>query len=302
MSDIIPISQTVSLGPFEVGRLGYGCWRFAGTPVESAREKIAAAQEWPGKLLLDTAPIYGFGETGFGEAEERLGDLFAADKGLRDEVVLVTKAGIEPPAPYDSRKERLIQSAEASLRRLKTDVLDVFLIHRPDLLVSHEEVAEALTTLRDAGKVREVGVSNFTTAQTRALAAKLPFPMAATQPEFSALATDEMENGTLDLAQELNLRPMAWSPLAGGMLATGQGDHPALSRVLKVIDDIAEELGSPRDAVALAFVLAHPSEPLALVGSQTPARIAASAAALETGLTRRQWYRIYEAKRGAPMP
>ncbi|MGB0497799.1 MAG: aldo/keto reductase [Rubricella sp.] len=300
MPDALPIARTTRLGPFEVDRLGYGCWRFAGTPLADARAKVGAAID-AGMTLLDTAPIYGFGETAFGEAEERLGDLFAAEKGLRERVVLVTKGGIHPPAPYDSRKETLIASAEASLERLRTDVIDLFLIHRPDLLAAHEEVAGALDHLVESGKVRAVGVSNYTVAQARALQAHLSIPLAATQPEFSALHTAPLHDGVLDHAQEAAMAVMAWSPLAGGRLARG-GDDARTARVIEVLDRIAEEQGAQRDHVALAWVLAHPARPIALVGSQSPERIRASARAFDVRLTRRDWYEILEASLGEAMP
>ncbi len=300
MSDVIDIPRTRPLGADSVSTLAYGCWRFAGTPLRDAQAKLAAAED-AGINLVDTAAIYGMGETAFGEAEERLGDVFAADPVLRDRLVVVTKAGIEPPTPYDSRPERLIASAEASLRRLKTDRIDVFLVHRPDLLVAHADVAGALDRLVTAGKVRAVGVSNYTPDQTRALAAHLRVPLAATQPEFSARCLDPITDGTLDLAQELSIAPMAWSPLAGGKLATGDGDQ-TVGRIVAAIDDVAARTGAARDAIALAWVLAHPACPIALVGSQNPDRIRRAAEAYDVPLTRRDWYAILEASRGERMP
>lgn len=291
------LTQTCKIGGLEVNRLGYGCWRFAGSSLRDAQAKVGAALD-AGMTLLDTAPIYGFGAEGFGDAEARLGDVFAADKTLRNQVTLVTKAGITPPMPYDSSADHLIESAEASLHRLKTDVIDLFLIHRPDVLTHPAEVAHGLTALRDAGKVREVGVSNYTVAQIRALQAHLDFPLAATQPEFSAAHVAPLDDGTLDLAMEVDLALMAWSPLAGGALATGQGD-PALTAKL---NEVADAHGTRPDLVALAWVLMHPSAPIALIGSQTPARIRASADVWSVDLTRGQWYAILEASLGRRMP
>jgi predicted oxidoreductase len=291
------LTPTCHIGALEVNRLGYGCWRFAGSSLEDAASKVSAALD-AGMTLLDTAPIYGFGAEGFGDAEARLGDVFAADPGLRGKVTLVTKAGITPPMPYDSRAAHLVESCEASLRRLKTDVIDLFLIHRPDFLAHPAEVAQALTALREGGKVREVGVSNYTPAQARALQAHLDVPLAATQPEFSAAHTAPLYDGTLDHAMEVSLAVMAWSPLAGGALATGQGD-PALTAKL---NEVAEAHGSRPDLVALAWVLMHPSCPVALIGSQNPARIAASAEVWSLNLTREDWYAILEASLGERMP
>ena len=253
MTEALPIPAQGRIGPWTCGRISYGCWRFAGSSVPEARSKIEAAHA-NGITLIDTAAIYGYGEDGFGVAEERLGAVFADAPALRRATILVTKAGIHPPLPYDSRAETLIQSCEASLRRLETDVIDIFLIHRPDYLAAPQEVAGALTRLRDAGKIREAGVSNHSTHQMRALQAHLDFPLIATQPEFSALHPDPLEDGTLDLAQALGMAVMAWSPLAGGLLvdtAQPRSGTPA-ARVLPVMTEIAGNNGCGVDHVALA--------------------------------------------------
>ncbi len=299
----LAISRTTNIGPFEVGRLAYGCWRFSGSTVADATAKIEAALEI-GANLVDTAAIYGFGAEGFGGAEAVLGEVYAAQKGLRDKTILVTKGGIHPPVPYDSRASNLIASCEGSLARLKTDVIDVFLIHRPDLLASYDEVADALTQLRAAGKIKEAGVSNFSHTQIRALQSKLDFPLLANQPEFSPLAIAPLEDGTLDIAQELNLAIMAWSPLGGGRLtATHQPEAGTQeARVLSVLDSIATREGVGVDHVALAWVLAHPAVSMALIGTQNVNRIKDSAKAYDVTLSRQDWYDVLVAARGVTMP
>lgn len=302
-SNALPISRSRQMGQFQIGRLAYGCWRFSGTPIADARAKIGAALEI-GANLIDTAAIYGLGKEGFGGAESALGDLLDADKGLRERMVLVTKAGIHPPIPYDSTKENLIQSCEDSLKRLKTDRIDVFLIHRPDLLTPHEEVAEALNTLRRQGKILEAGVSNFTLAQTRALQAFMEFPFAAIQPEISAMATDTLFDGTLDMCQEWSITPMAWSPLAAGALATGQtsADQDKLARIVAELDRIADDAGTSRDIIALAWLLAHPAGIVPIIGSQKTQRISAASAAFEVKMTRQDWYSVLTASLGHKLP
>lgn len=301
--DTLTVSRTTRIGPFEVGRLAYGCWRFSGSTVADATAKVEAALEI-GADLVDTAAIYGFGEEGFGAAEAVLGEVYAAQKGLRGKTVLVTKGGIHPPVPYDSRASNLIESCEASLARLKSDVIDVFLVHRPDLLASYDEVAEALTQLRAAGKIREAGVSNFSHTQIRALQSRLDFALVANQPEFSPLAIEPLENGTLDIAQELNLAIMAWSPLGGGRLTAVHQPEAGTqeARVLSVLDGIATREGVGVDHVALAWVLAHPAVSMALIGTQNVARISDSAKAYDVKLSRQDWYDVLVAARGAPMP
>lgn len=302
-ANALPISRDRKMGQFQIGRLAYGCWRFSGTPVAEARAKISAALEI-GANLIDTAAIYGFGKEGFGGAEAALGDLLDADKGLREQMVLVTKAGIHPPIPYDSTKENLIQSCEASLKRLKTDRIDVFLIHRPDLLSPHEEVAAALNTLRRQGKILEAGVSNFTLAQTRALQAFMEFPFAAIQPEISAMTTDALFDGTLDMCQEWSITPMAWSPLAAGALATGKASkyEDKLARIVVELDRIAADAGASRDIIALAWLLAHPAGIVPIIGSQKIERISAASAAFDVKMTRQDWYSVLTASLGHKLP
>lgn len=301
--DKLQIAKTTRIGPFETGRLAYGCWRFAGSTAQEAAEKVHAALEI-GANLVDTAAIYGFGAQGFGAAEEVLGAVYAGEKGLRERTVLVTKAGIHPPVPYDSRASNLIASCDASLARLNTDAIDVFLIHRPDLLASYEEAASALTQLRDAGKIREAGVSNFTHTQIRALQSKLDFPLVASQPEFSPLAIAPLEDGTLDIAQEFDLAVMAWSPLGGGRLTSVHQPEAGTqeARVLSVLEGIAAREGVGVDHVALAWVLAHPSNMIALIGTQNTARITESAKAYDVKLSGQDWYDVLVAARGKAMP
>lgn len=299
----LPLRPNSKVGPFDVGRLAYGCWRFAGSSVAQATAKVEAALEI-GANLVDTAAIYGFGNPGFGGAEAVLGEVYAANKGLRQKTVLVTKAGIHPPVPYDSSKANLIASCEGSLERLQTETIDVFLIHRPDLLASFDEVGAALSTLRSAGKIREAGVSNFSPSQIRALQSKLDFPLVVTQPEFSPLAIEPLTDGSLDIAQELNLAVMAWSPLGGGRLIGGRLADADTSegRVLAKLGEIAAREGCGVDHVALAWAMVHPANVVALIGTQNVDRIHDSARAYEVKLSRQDWYEVLVAARGVGMP
>jgi predicted oxidoreductase len=251
--------------------------------------------------LIDTADVYGldWGGTGFGRAEEILGDVLAAAPHLRDRMVLATKGGIVPPTPYDSSPRYLRSALEASLRRLRVDVVDLYQIHRPDLYTHPADVAITLTAFREEGKVREVGVSNHTPAQVAALQAHLDFPIVSNQPELSALHLDPVRDGTLDQCMELHMVPLAWSPLGGGRLVSGEGVRPEL---LAEIDRLAEREGVDRAQLALAFVLAHPSAPVAIIGSQSPDRIASSTSALGVTLSRADVYAIVQASEGVPLP
>jgi predicted oxidoreductase len=213
--------------------------------------------------------------------------------------VLATKGGILPPIPYDSSPTRLHEAVEDSLRRLHTDTIDLYQIHRPDLFAHPGEVAATLSALRDAGKIREVGVSNHTPAQVEALQQHLPFPLASNQPEYSAVHLDPLRDGTFDACLRDDVTPLAWSPLAGGRLATGDGVRPEL---VAVLDELAAREGVDRATLALAFVLAHPSRPVAIIGTQRVERIATSLQALEVTLDRADVYAIVQASEGVPLP
>jgi len=283
-----------------VGPLSFGLWRYTNPDVPTARRLLETALD-AGMNLVDNADVYGFdwGGTGFGRVEEILGSVLAAAPHLRDRMVLATKGGIIPPTPYDSSPDYLRSACESSLRRMGVDVIDLYQIHRPDMLTHPADVAATLTALRDEGKIREVGVSNHTPAQVEALAAHLPFPIATNQPEYSALRLDPLRDGTFDACMRTGTVPMAWSPLGGGRLATGDGVRPEL---LATIDAIAAREAVDRAAVAIAFVLAHPSTPIAIIGSQTPERIATSTAALGVELSRDDVYTIIQASEGIPLP
>jgi predicted oxidoreductase len=287
-----------SLG--EVGPLAFGLWRFTNADVAAAQGLLESALD-AGMNLVDNADVYGFdwGGTGFGSVEEILGSVLAVAPGLRDRMVLATKGGIRPPVPYDSSAAYLRSACEASLRRMGVEVIDLYQIHRPDMLSHPAEVAATLAGLRSAGKIREVGVSNHTPAQVAALAAHLPFPIVTNQPEYSAVHLDPLRDGTFDDCMRTGTVPLAWSPLGGGRLATGDGVRPEL---LAVLDRLAEREGVDRATVAVAFVLAHPAAPIAIVGSQRAERIAASRAALDVALTREDVYSIIQASEGVPLP
>ena len=285
---------------FDIGRLGFGCWRLVGRSDAQYQALLEAALDL-GMNLVDTADVYGldWGGTAFGQAEENLGRVLAAAPSLRDRMVLATKGGITPPTPYNSSPAAITAACEASLTRLGVDVIDLYQIHRPDLFVHPAELAEALTRLRDQGKIREAGVSNFTPQQHEALAAHLPFPLATAQPEYSAAELGALRDGTLDLCMRDGVVPLAWSPLAGGRLATGADVRPEL---IATLDRLAEHHGTSRTTVAIAFVLAHPSRPVALLGTQSPERLADAAQATAIPLDRADVYAIIEASEGVPLP
>lgn len=286
-------------GP-EIGAIGYGTWRLTADDTTINQELIETALS-ASMNLIDTADVYGLdhGGTGFGQNEEKLGAVLAADPSLRDRMVLATKGGIMPPLPYDSSPEYLRSAVEASLTRLGVEHIDLWQIHRPDMFTHPAVVAATLDALIDEGKIGMVGVSNFTVDQYDALSAHLTHPIVSTQPEFSVAQLQPMRDGTFDRAMRDGVVPMAWSPLAGGRLFSGDGIRPEL---LEVVDRLAEREGVDRAAIATAFVLANPSKPVALLGTQTPARLISAAAAFDVSLDRQDVYEIVAASEGVPLP
>jgi aryl-alcohol dehydrogenase-like predicted oxidoreductase len=309
---VITAATRIPLGRsgLEVAPLGWGMWRFAGADPGTAQRRIEAALE-TGCTLFDTADIYGYSTPeGFGGAELLLGRVLRAAPALRQRMVLATKGGIFPPLPYNSSAGYLAQACEKSLQRLGAECIDLYQIHRPDLLAHPHEVAATLDRLRQAGKIRAAGVSNYSAAQLDALCACMPFPLASIQPEFSPLAIEPLSDGVLDAAMRHSLAVLAWSPLAQGRLGAARShaaESPAATpaRTLAVcaaLDRIAARAATPRSAAAYAWVMAHPSRPVPLIGSQDPARIREAATAFAVHITRAEWYQVLEAARGAPLP
>lgn len=297
-----PATRNLGQGDIAISPIAWGMWRLAEngrTPADAARLVHAALDA--GISFLDTADIYGFGGAGgFGDAESLLGKVLAGEPGLRKRMVLATKGGILPPLPYDQSADYLRAAIEASLRRLKVDSVDLWQIHRPDILAHPQEVARVLDDAVTAGKVRSLGVSNFTGAQIAALNHFLGNGLVATQPEISPLRITCFENGELDQAMMLGLTPLAWSPLGGGRLALPE--TPRDKAVAAALDAVAETQGVSRAVAAYSWLMAHPAGIVPIIGSQNAERIAEGARALKVRWTRADWYRVLVAARGVPLP
>ena len=313
--------QTIPIGVSSLtsSRLAYGCWRVAGTwdPAEvtaasraAGRLAIIAAYE-AGYTLFDNADIYCRGE-----AERILGNVLKEVSGMRDRVVVVTKGGIRPggdpqpdsPGCYDFSAAHLIDACEQSLRRLGIDMIDLYLLHRPDYLADPEEVARAFSQLKTAGKVRFFGVSNFRPTLLTALQAACPMPLVAHQIEISLAKLDAFTDGTLDQCMIERITPMAWSPLAAGLIGGGANRLlPSQSTYqtelfLPALDAVAGARGVSRTVVALAWLLKHPARIQPIIGTINPDRIREATKAADLELTREEWYRLLIAARGEPVP
>lgn len=302
MADLVVPSQPRPLGRsgLLVSPIAWGMWRFAGVAPAEGRTLIEAALA-AGVTLFDTADIYGFdGADGFGSAETLLGAILAESPGLRERMVLATKGGITPPVPYDSGRDYLTTALDASLHRLRVEQVDLYQIHRPDLLTHPHELARTLEQMVASGKVRAVGVSNFTLDQTRALARFLTIPLASQQPEFSPLHTAPMTEGLVDLAMAEDVATLAWSPLGGGRIAQPQTARE--HAVAAALDAVGARYGVSRTAVTYSWIMAHPARAIPIAGTQSPARIAELPDAFKVGWTRRDWYDVLVAARGERLP
>ncbi len=313
--------QTLSLGtsPLQSSRLAYGCWRVAGsrkpadaTPADRAAGRRAIIAAWEaGYTLFDNADIYAGGE-----AERILGEALKEVPALRQGAIIATKGGIRTafdprpgsPARYDFSAQHIIRACEGSLLRLGIETIDLYMLHRPDYLADPQEIAEAFSKLQSAGKVRFFGVSNFRPSLVAALQAACPMRLVTHQVEISLAKLDAFTDGTLDQCLAEKLTPMAWSPLAGGLLGNGAGallpSQQAYrpDRFLPAIHAVARERGTTRICVALAWLLKHPSKIQPIIGSVQPERIREAAKAADLELTREEWYQLLIAALGEPLP
>lgn len=205
-----------------------------------------------------------------------------------------------PPLPYDQSAAYLASAIEASLKRLRTDTIELYQIHRPDILAHPQEVARTLDDAVKAGKIRTLGVSNFTIHQVAALNQFLDNKLVSTQPEISPLRITCFENGELDQAMMLGLTPLAWSPLGGGRLANPQSERD--KAVAVELDRVAGAQGVSRTVAAYSWLMAHPAGIIPIVGSQQPGRIAEAAEAYKVRWSRQDWYAVLVAARGERLP
>ncbi|EKY3088448.1 aldo/keto reductase family oxidoreductase [Cronobacter dublinensis] len=283
-------------------RLVMGYWRLMEWNY-AARDLVGFIEQHLelGITTVDHADIYGDYQ-----CEAAFGEALRLAPHLREKMEIVTKCGIATTAKpenaighYITDRAHIIHSAENSLRLLNTDVLDLLLIHRPDPLMDADEIAEAFLALHKSGKVRHFGVSNFTPAQFSLLQSRLPFTLATNQVEISPVHQPLLLDGTLDLLQQLRIRPMAWSCLGGGRLFSDERYAPLRAE----LQQVAEETGAETpEQVVYAWVMRLPSRPLPIIGSGKIERVKSAVGALSLELSRQQWFRIRKAALGYDVP
>ena len=277
-------------------RLAYGCWRLASNKEDpdAGLRAVKAAYD-AGYTLFDHADIYGGGE-----AEKMMGAALKEISGMRERVVILTKTGVrhgghpnpDSPNRWDFSAEHILRSCEQSLKRMGIETIDVYMLHRPDFLADPQEIAAAFEKLRVAGKVKHFAVSNFRPSLVTALQAACPMPLILHQMEISLAKLDAFTDGTLDQCLAEKITPMAWSPLAGGLIGGGakrllkwqQSYQP--DKFLTDLEAIAHARGVSRTVIAFAWLLKHPSKIIPIVGSINPERIREAAQAVEVELTR----------------
>ncbi|WP_189495717.1 aldo/keto reductase [Algimonas arctica] len=287
----------------DISRIVYGLWRLTEDPNHTpalAQAKIESCLA-QGITTLDQADIYG----GYA-SEAALGDVFGAAPELRDHVEVVTKCGIIAPVGryadarvkyYDTSAAHINQSVETSLRLMKTDYIDLLLLHRPDPFMDPEDTGPALDALVTSGKVKAVGVSNFKPHDMALLSAAMSQPLVTNQIEISLTASESLTNGDLAYLQARNIPAMAWSPLGGGTLF-----NPENADLLSRLQALGTAHGTDAATIAYAWLLAHPAGIIPIVGTNSLDRIKAIGAAFNIHMDRETWFELYSLGTGHEVP
>ncbi len=292
----IKISENIP----EVSSIGLGCMRITGLgSTENARELVEAALE-SGINFFDHADIYAGGE-----AEAEFGRIMTPE--MRKKMVLQTKCAIRPGICYDFSKKHILEAVDGSLKRLKTDYIDILLLHRPDALMEPEEVADAFDILKKAGKVHCFGVSNHNPMQIELLNSCLNEPVCVNQIQFSAAHCPTIDGGLnvnihndagcsrdgslIEYCRLKKITMQAWSPFrySKGVFIDSE-EFPELN---KVLERLAEKYQVTRNAIAVAWIMRHPAGIQTIVGSTQIRRVQEICKASDIVLTREEWYEIY---------
>lgn len=303
-------TYTLAQTDLEVSRLAYGCMRISRDADNGVRAVLTAYEQ--GITLYDHADIYGGGRS-----EEVFAGVWDASPGLREKIIVQSKCGIRS-GQFDFSYEHIMQSVEGSLRRLKTDYLDILLLHRPDALVEPEEVARAFDALHLAGKVRYFGVSNHTVLQMELLRRSLNQPLIANQMQLGLLHSHminegivanrdgepaALATGILDYSRLNDILIQAWSPVAGGrLLNPSDNADERTKQTASLLTEFAEKKQTTKEAIALAWLLRHPAGIQPIIGTTRPERIEASCLADSVMLSRAEWYQLFIAGRGKNLP
>jgi predicted oxidoreductase len=314
----------------EVSRLVMGCMGLGGgfasdVVLTADHERVARAfldaADEIGVNFFDHADIYGRARS-----EEVFGRIMKERPSLRDRIVIQSKCGIrwqdDPPGTpqrFDFSREHILESVDAILKRLGTDRLEILLLHRPDCLWEGEEIADAFEKLRSSGKVLYFGVSNQNRFQMEYLQSFLSSPLVANQVEMNLLHHGFVEigisfnqcsprypdgwEGTMEYCRMNGVSLQAWSPLAQGIFGGSMDGQPEnVRKAGALIGEYAQRYHTTTEAILLAWLLRHPVKIQPVLGTTRPERLRACAKALDVSLSREEWYSLFAAARGAPMP
>lgn len=294
--------QNIGQTGIQATRIALGCMRMSDLKGKQAEEVVGTALDL-GINFFDHADIYGGGLS-----ELRFRDAIKHLNVNRDKMIIQSKCGIRE-GYFDFSKEYILSSVDGILERLGTEYLDFLILHRPDVLVEPEEVAEAFTKLRAEGKVKHFGVSNQNRFQMELLQSYLDEPLAVNQlqlspahtPMFDAglnvnmlnKASIEHDDGIVDYCRLKRVTIQAWSPfqidLSRGLFV----NHPDYKELNETIAKLAKNYNVSSEAIVIAWILRHPAKMQAIVGSMNPSRLKAIDKANDIALTRKEWYDIY---------
>lgn len=300
--------KQIAIGPekYQASAVVQGCMRIKELS-EDVVERLIETDLENGVTYFDHADCYSQGT-----CEALFGKVLARRLDLRDKITLQTKCGIvhgKDYTYYDFSKEHLLETVNASLKRLQTDHVDYLLLHRPDALMEPEEVAAVFDELHSAGKVLHFGVSNQNPLQMELLKKTVRQPLEVNQLQFSIKATGMVDEGInvnttfdgaacrdgsiLDYCRLNNVTIQAWSPFQYGFFKGVFLDNPKFPGLNKKIDEIAAKYQVTNSAIAVAWILRHPAEMQVILGTTNPKRVSASAKGANITLTRQEWYEIY---------
>ena len=282
--------------------IGLGCMRISSMGREELSRHIHTALDC-GITFFDHADIYGGGES-----ERLFGSVLASEPGLRDQLVLQSKCGIRPNM-LDLSKEHILESVDGILQRLGTDRLDMLLLHRPDVLIEPDQVAEAFERLEQSGKVLHFGVSNFTSRQIELLQSGLKQKLLVNQMQFGIMCPGLVAHGleantqmphaadrdgeVLDYCRLKEITIQAWSPFQYGFFGGTFLDNDQFPELNQTLQEVGDTYGVSKGAVAAAWILRHPADIQVILGTTKPERVREIAAGSEITLSREEWYRIY---------
>jgi len=287
-----------------VSNISLGCMRMYKLSLKEAEDVVRNALEL-GITFFDHADIYGEGRS-----EEIFAEAVGMNPSVRDKIFIQTKTGIRK-GYYDFSKEHILQSVDRSLKRLKTDYIDVLLLHRPDALVEPEEVAEAFALLKESGKVRWFGVSNHTPMQIELLKKYVKEALIVNQLQFSVMHMNMIDAGiqmntlfensvdrtgyVLDYCRLHDITIQAWSPFQFGFFEGVFVDNDRFPELNAKLAEVGEKYGLTKTGAAIAWILRHPAKIQPIVGTMNIQRLKEIAQASEVKITREEWYAIYRA-------